>query len=289
MRGQVCLVVSALALCGLAWLPAAEAQQLYSINRDSGELYQLDTADAAILSTVQVVLPGEDVIGAGGLTVHPTTNVLYGLLQLNGQPGRELVTIDPITGLASSIGDTGDQFDGLAFTSAGALYAVMAEEGADPESLHLLNLTDASNTLLDLLDVAGPGEAIGIQRTTNRLFRASDLDLGGHLYQSIDLGTYAATNIAPFGDDYAEATAMAWAGGNNFFLTDIEGNLFNMTTGGITTLIGHIEDPARGGGGPGGGDEIISKGLAYIVPIPEPTSLALLGGLALVGLRRRRR
>ena len=51
------------------------------------------------------------------LATHPTTGELWALLKLAGQNGRELVIIDPGTGAATSVGDTGDRFAGLAFVN----------------------------------------------------------------------------------------------------------------------------------------------------------------------------
>lgn len=285
MRDHARLVGIAFLVVLAAGVPAATAQMLFSIDRDTAELSQLDPSDAAVMSHVDVTLPAAPNVvieGATGLTVHPTTLVLYGLLKLEGQMGRELVTIDPTTGFAVSIGDTGDSFASISFDAAGVLYGVTGQQGPNTETLYQLSLVDASSTFVDALDVAGPGEAIAIKRNTGDLYRASDITATGHLYQKIDLDTFATTDITVTGDDYGEATAMAWAGGNVFYLTDTGGQFFRITTSGAVTHIGGF---GRGGGGPGPGEDSVSKGLAYI-PIPEPTGLALLAVAGVIALRR---
>ena len=44
--------------------------------------------------------------GANGLAVNPADGTLWAILKLSGQSGRELVTLNPTTGVATSIGNT---------------------------------------------------------------------------------------------------------------------------------------------------------------------------------------
>jgi hypothetical protein len=278
------LTGAVLALGALGAAPAV-AQSLYSLDRDTGDLYELSSTDASYISSTSITMPGQVVTGGSGLAFHPASALLYGLISLENQPLPELVTIDIGTGLATSIGTVSDMFTGLSFAQNGTLYGVTSDEAATPEALYTINTLTGSTSLVMLLEEAGFGEAIGIHRGANDLYRASDI-IGGHLYQRIDLDTLATTDITPSGDDYFEAQAMTWAGGNQFFMSDLDGNVYRFSTTGNAELIGTLG--LRGGGGPGPGESFISKGLAYVVPIPEPTSILMLAAAGTLLMRRRR-
>src|SRR5262249_8465041 len=118
-----------------------------------------------------------------GLATHPITGQLFALLKLNEQT-RELVTINPATGVASSVGNTGDRFAGLAFNSNGTLYAVIGDkkdsvEGLPPETLFTLNTFTAAPTQVLVLGRGNDGEALGFNPNDGLLYRASGNDTGG--------------------------------------------------------------------------------------------------------------
>ena len=119
---------------------------LFSIDRDSDLLRGIDPDTAATVSSVPITLTGEIVDGGTGLAAKPGTNELWALLRLSGQGGRELAIINPVTGVATSIGDTdplreGQRFAGVAFNGDGStLYAVSGDGSfPDPESLFTLS------------------------------------------------------------------------------------------------------------------------------------------------------
>src|SRR4030095_13551268 len=105
--------------------PAYAGGSLYSISRDDDLLRRVNPLTGATISSVAITLAGRGVSSGNGLATHPVTGQLFALLKLDGQTGRQLVTINPTTGVATSIGDTGDQFAGLAFNSSGTLYGVI--------------------------------------------------------------------------------------------------------------------------------------------------------------------
>ena len=99
---------------------------LYSILRPCGtescggaEISQVNPVDGAIvLDGPPVTLDDEIINQATGLARDPETGEFFALLNLKGQFGRELVTLDPVTGIATSIGDTGEKFAGITFIPA---------------------------------------------------------------------------------------------------------------------------------------------------------------------------
>ena len=291
---QVGLVV-ALLLGGHVVLPLpAAASTLYSVARGDHEfpdnqLRVIDPADGSTIGTpVTITLAGKAVVGGTGLATDPLTGDLYALLKIQFLGPRELVTIDPATGVATSVGNTGAKFAALAFDSGGTLYAVTghgAGPPVTPNTLYTLSLVDATRTFVTTLGNGGQGEAIGFNPDDGFLYHASgffDVPMVGEtrIFEKIDLTTLAVTNIPLSGDFYTEMTALVFSG-NSFFGADTgfgaPGDipiLLSLTDTGVVVEIGSTDHVVRG--------------LAFV---PEPSSsLMLMAGVGfLAGLDRRRR
>ena len=83
------------------------------------------------------------------------------------------VMFDPSTGVTTSIGDTGDRFTGLAFDSAGILYAVTGDGAGVLETLYTLGLADGSPTLVATLGSGNDGETIAFTPDDDLTYFAS--------------------------------------------------------------------------------------------------------------------
>jgi hypothetical protein len=131
-------------------VPGGACAQLYGLGQ-TGLLHVYNPYSLRSLSSVPVTLAGATIVYFRGLAFDAVRARFYALLILDGQDGYELVTIDPITGVATSIGNTGDRFDMLTADCSGTLYAATLEEAtisvAD-NSLFRLDPTTASATLL---------------------------------------------------------------------------------------------------------------------------------------------
>jgi len=253
-----------------AALEAYGARALYSMSGDDDLLRLINPSTGSTISSVAITLAGRGVSFGNGLATHPVTGEIYGLLKLDGQTGRQLVTINPITGVATSIGDTGDQFAGLAFSSSGTLYAVVGDKkstaggGLPPETLVILNTLKAAPTQVVVLGRGNDGEAIGFNPNDGLIYHASGNDTGGdgctpfdpttcvEIFESVNPNTLGVTNIPLSGayelltESYSEATALTHLSGNILLLTDIDQNLYQITTHGVVTFVGAMDHVARG-------------------------------------------
>jgi hypothetical protein len=89
---------------------------LYAAPQGESTLYEIDPSDASVISTIPVTLGGNAVTGMNGLATHPQTGVLWGIFRVGFNPGvRHLGTIDPTTGVVTSVGTLPSSFAGIAF------------------------------------------------------------------------------------------------------------------------------------------------------------------------------
>ena len=153
--------------------------------------------------------------------------------------------IDPDTGLATSVGNTGDRFAAMAFAANGILYGVTGNGGSRPETLFSLSTTDATPTLLTALGGGGAGESLAFNPANGLLYRMS----GSNVFQSIDPITLATTNI-PLTQDpqrhFSEPTSLTyWASEDTFLATSFY-DAFRLTPTVPLTFVGQLQDSSKG-------------------------------------------
>ena len=250
--------------------PAYAGGILYSISRDDDLLRRVNPSTGATISSVAITLAGRGVSSGNGLATHPVTGELFALLTLDGQTARQLVIINPNTGVATNVGNTGDQFAGLAFNSSGTLYAVIGDKrnsaggGLPAETLFTLNTSNAAPAQVLVLGRGNDGEAIGFNPNDGLIYHASGNDTGGNgctpinpsvcleIFESINPNTLAVTNVPLSGDytprteNYPEAAALTHVSGNVLLLADIAQNLYEITTTGVVTFVGSMDHVAKG-------------------------------------------
>jgi hypothetical protein len=275
------------AACVLAAPLQAGAGIVYTIDRFGPTLRVIDPSTAATTSSVPVTLAGQTIAGGVGLAANPLTGELWALLRFPGDGGespgaRELVTIDPATGVATSIGATGNSFAELAFDPSGTLYAVTGDGATPPETLYTLSTSDASSTFVLTLGNGDDGEVIAWNPVDGLLYHASGLvELGpdGRILETIDPVGLGVNPVALSGSTYVEATGLTWSSDAGLFLltsldlAEISDELFTLTASGQASFVGALDHEAGG-----------------VAFVPEPSTAFLLSfGLVALGARGRRR
>ncbi len=181
---------------------------LYLIDRLNNRITLTNAATGASLGDRSMSLAGQTITGGSGLAVHPITNVMYAALVLSGDfTTRELVTLDPLTGVATSIGDMGDNVLGLSFDSFGTLYAVSGDDitfctsgpaTTTPETLFTVDQMTGAMTFVQTLGNGTCGETIAYNTNDQTLYHMSGN--GDQVFETIDLDAGTTTNISFSGD-----------------------------------------------------------------------------------------
>jgi len=234
-----------LGLCAgalIAVAPFASAQNILGANT-SGDLFEISPFAGTVVNTIRLTLPGETVRGANGLSRNPETAVLYAILQLQGDSGRELVTVNETTGVCTSVGSTGIRFSGITFTRHGTLYAVSGEGASPSETLYTLSLVTGAPTFALTLGNGGDGEAIAYSPAHDRIYHASgfvDLPAGdflnnlatGQIFESIDVSGTPTLGPQVFlsGASVNEVGGLVENGKFAFFATDRQNNNVTVIT-----------------------------------------------------------
>jgi len=270
------------ALLGVLLSTSSQAEpELLSASSRSAWLRTIDAADGSTLDHVVITLSGEIVLGSNGLARDPQTGTLYAILKLLTKPTRWLATLDSDTGVATSVGDTGDKFATIAFASDGTLYGITGDGATVPQALYALSTVDATPTFLDSFGTpeegVTDGEVLAFNPANGLLYRASGIGPpnSAEIFETIEPGTLARVNVPLSGFDYEELTALVKVGGG-FYAGDLGDALvdmprfFRITTGGNVTFLGDMDH--------------VTKGLVPVQPFGGPVaalSNPLLGVLAM--------
>jgi len=223
---------------------------LYAVDRDSDVLFVLDQTDASTVSSEAITLAGGTVDGGLGAAIDPTTGTLWAILKTD--QGRELVTINPVNAVATSIGVLGDNYAGLEFKSDGTLLGLTGDGASDPDRLNVLSKTDASvvSTICDLVNTGEDGESIVNANGVFIHFSAHTpgvLPDPSYIIEIIDLdNNCAATDIAETGDFAEELIAAAYCPETDTIFLGQQhstpADLLTMSLAGVGTLIGSTSE-----------------------------------------------
>ena len=259
----------------------AAADELYSISPRDPLLKIIDSNVGSTLSSVAITLAGEVVKGANALARHPGTGDLWVVIKVQrktpgGQPVRVLAKIDPLTGVATRIGEPADALANIAFDSNGTLFGMTGGffRGGEPpffefespkSTLFVLSQSPDQEvgTRTEFLNLlispsSGGGQAIAHNPDDGKLYHATGCCgvPSRMVFESIDLATKVRTEIPLSGDVYLEATAFMYAGSGRFLLASLStevvegfpniGALFSVTTDGEVTFITEAGSTMKG-------------------------------------------
>lgn len=113
---------------------SAGAETLYAVSMRTysdpsykgveGNLYEVSTETGTTRLITSLNLRGKTPVGLDGLAIHPRTGAFYGITAPSSSViPRTLVTLDPLTGVVTPIGDLGVVSSDIEFDEDGTLYA----------------------------------------------------------------------------------------------------------------------------------------------------------------------
>lgn len=172
--------------------PMAVAQSTFTIEifNSGPSLREIDVTTGATISTV----PLSGVTGGNGMTglaLHPGTGVFFAI-DADALGSRPLVTIDPNTGVVTTVGSTGLPIGDLAFGANGTLYAIEGTLLGGGGRIHSLDTTTGAPTLLATL-ASGSGNSLVVSPTSGLLYRCQ-----GDMLTSIDPNAGFAETLVGF-------------------------------------------------------------------------------------------
>jgi hypothetical protein len=228
-------------------------------------LYTVNPANGATLTTRSLSLStGEDLVGGRGLATEPGTNQLWALLVVPSEANsfRRLVTINPVTGLATQKAKISGRFMDLAFDAAGTLYAITdnfpISGGSPPLPARIYSLNKTTGAATEFLDVSAgavagqpnfrESETIGAGFSPDLLYHLSGQNkvtaccTKNILFESIHLGNKTRTPIDLTGPDFFVTTALILVPSDSpRTLGDLDGNgkadlVFRNTGNGVVAV-----------------------------------------------------
>jgi hypothetical protein len=231
-------------------------EYLFGIDNDTPGLSAIDDLTGAELGFIPLTLEGEVINRAVGLAVHPQSFEMFAVVGLEGSPSteRNLLQVNPNTGLARNVGVLNQRIASLAFNASGVLYGVSGEcnFGCGPsslaETLFTIDTNDASLTQVQVLGNGGNGEAIGFNPADGNLYHMSGQG-EDFIFERIDLTTGSVTNIPISGDSIQNRAAFGFTHDSDraifvgsLFDPDLpDGDFVTVTPGGTVSVVGSLQ------------------------------------------------
>ncbi|HMT00399.1 MAG TPA: choice-of-anchor J domain-containing protein, partial [Saprospiraceae bacterium] len=186
--------------------------------QDSMWLINLD-----LLTVVRRLAPslaGFTITGINGLATHPTTGEHYAILKVSGVSGRILAKINALTGVCTQIGNLGDNFSSITFRDDGQLFGVTGDGATVPETMYLIDHTNATKVFATSLGNGADGEVILHVPESNAFYHWSGNTT--MVFEKIqDTPPYLITNIPVSGTPGGETFGAYYLGGGEILVSNI--------------------------------------------------------------------
>ncbi|MEQ1642256.1 MAG: LamG-like jellyroll fold domain-containing protein, partial [Pyrinomonadaceae bacterium] len=279
--------------------PPGAPQSLYGIQNGFGtpannRIYQIDRTNGNASNIQAITMPGRTVFRANSLAARPGDGVLFAVLEVSGLldspeglTTRNLVTIDPATGVATNIDILTANIAAISFRDVPmpqmrssespdgdviTLYGASDYSGPSTtqRTLFIINQTTAALTSLFQLSNENCGVAIAFA-PDDFLYRISggscfDAPEGGGVFQKIDVDTQQVEVLTNTIGQEVFALGYSTAAGQ-MYMNELDGDLYTISLfDGSRTLVGPIDgsESPEGTGLP-------NRGLAFAAPVGMPT------------------
>jgi hypothetical protein len=213
------LLLIFISVCFIGTANAQSVTRLIGSSPFQDSLWVFDSINFAVVKRAAPTMSGYTITGMTGLAKHPITNEIYVICKVSGFSTRLLGKLNPNTMIVTYIGDLGDKFASITFSSNGTLYGATGNGASVPETLYKINISDASKTLVTPMGAGADGEIICFNPTDNMIYHWSGN--GTVVFEKLDtLGT-SFTNIPLIGAAGGETFGMVHVSGNYFIGSNI--------------------------------------------------------------------
>jgi hypothetical protein len=212
-------------------------------------LYEINPADASVVASTLITVPGRTITGANGLALDPTSGTAYAIVKAASVTGRLLITINLATGVGVEIGNLGANFSPLAFRPDGQLLGATGDGAAPSETLFFINKATAVTTLAFAMGNGADGEVIVYNPVDANLYHFSGNSTIVFEKWATSNVTYTPTNIPLSGaSPGGEVFGAVWDPAQNAFLTsNISSQLRTITPAGVVSgSLGDLPNDLRG-------------------------------------------
>lgn len=221
--------------------------KIYGASPFQDSLWSVDTTNFSIVDRLAPSLSGFTITGINGMAYDPTTYQTFVIMKVSGVSGRVLGTIDLNTGICTQVGNLGDNFSSITFHENGQLYGATGDGAAVPESLYLIDKTDATKTLLYAMGNGADGEIINFNRSDDMIYHWSGN--GTMVYEKFPASNvvYTPTNIVIIGTPGGETFGSLYLNPTTFLNSTISSNFRRVSTNGTySDAMGANPDDLRG-------------------------------------------
>jgi hypothetical protein len=181
----------------------ASADYLYGLDAwEENLLWIIDPADGSTIGAHQVNLDSGNIDTQNGMAVDPTTGDMYAVIAVNSNFNRTLMSLDPETGNATSIGTLAVPFAAIVFDENGTLYGASGNSNSiaadDRNALFEIDPTDASITRICKFANTNQGHALAYG--DGLLYHAQSAGQnwsGATILESMDPQSFPVTSTDP--------------------------------------------------------------------------------------------
>lgn len=214
----------------------AAQSQLYSLSPYTDSLWVIDTVDYSLDTAIGLTHNGGGTLtGGNGVAVAGESCEMYVIVKMSGVTGRLLATIDPTTGICDTIGNTGENFAGIAFVNDGRLFGITGDGANISETLFEIDINTAAITQVTPLGGGSDGECISYCPDNNKIYHWSGRNTNNAMH-SIDPDSGTVDTIAFSGFDWDEVFGAAYIGNGQFRLTNLDQEWITIDTSGFAVL-----------------------------------------------------
>jgi hypothetical protein len=217
---------------------------LYGASPFQDSLWAIDTNTWTIAQHISPSLASFTIDGINGMAFDPCTFQTYVILKLTSSSSdRALATIDLATGVCTLVGMLGDRFSSITFREDGQLFGVTGDGATVPETMYLIDKSNATKTLALTLGSGSDGEILSYNYDDDFIYHWSGGSTGVVMEKIASTSPYNITSIPISGSTGGETFGSIYLGQGMFINSNINSSLFRCTSIGVYDGITLINTP----------------------------------------------